>query len=561
VPFAMFCMTSLTLTATVWWAAAMQWLPTTLGLALALYFFTGYAERPNARDLWGSLAAVALGLFFFEKALTIPAALALLAVLYFAPGPLWKRPWRAFRRYVVFWAAHLALAGGYLWLYLARVDVEASSSRPTPAGDYVELVRIMIFDTYLPSLLGGPLDWFSTPETSLVSWADPPAWLAWLTAVLTLALVLATSLLIRGAWRAWALLAVFLAVSVTLVARVRLGLVGPFIGRDHRYLTDAALLGSVCLALATIPLRDGLDRAMRHVRDPDRPVVESWPEPDPDEDGTGPEYVVEDEDEPDDRPADTVEAPRAGMRWFFTQWRRVLIWRWRTWSAAHRSWLLGGGALLVALVTVGGLLSSEQYLKTWEENPAPEYFANLETGLRDPSRPKPVFMFDQQVPPLIMAPEFGSGRMFSHVLKVYGSDAPVFGWWSPRFLVADAEGKLHPGAVAGSTAVPPRSLVCSQEAQPAAGVSVTMPSPPPQWDWKVEITYSADQDTPARVAYGQGRPVPVQLRKGLNVVVVAASGAGPAVSLTDLGAGAVVCVGKVTVGNPVPAPDSTPGSP
>jgi hypothetical protein len=580
VPFTLFCTTTLTLSATVWWAAAMQWMPTTLGLALAVYFFAGYAERPNPRDLWGSLGAVALGLFFFEKAVAIPAVLALLAVLYFAPGPLWKRPWRAFRRYVVFWAAHLVLAAGYLWLYLTRADPEAVTSVQTQPGDYAELARNMILGTFVPGMVGGPLDWFATPDSSLASWSTPPTWLEWASWALALVVVVGSCVLVRGAWRAWALLGIFLAFSVALVARARLGVVGPFIGRDHRYLTDAALLGALCLALAVIPLRDGLDRAMRHVRDAAADGdPESWPDPDPDEDGNGPSYrstaTVPDDDAdsadgdgPEDTDAEDVDddvpqrQPSLLTQWL-GYWRLRAIGRARDWSSEHRSWPLMGGVLVIALVTVGGLVSSEQFMKTWEQNPAPRYFANVEAGLRDPSRPKPVFMFDQAVPPLVMAPTFESGRMFSHVLKVYGDEAPVFGWWAPRFLVADGEGRLRPGRIAGPSATPPGSLACSAPTDPARGVSVVMPNPPPQWDWKVEITYSAMRDTPARVGYGSGPKVPVQLRKGLNVVVVAASGAGPAVSLTDLAQGAVVCVGKVAVGNPEPTPEKQPqaGSP
>ena len=561
VPFTLFCTSTLTLSATVWWAAAMQWMPVTLALALAVYFFAGYAERPNSRDLWGSLGAVAFGLFFFEKALTIPAVLALLAVLYLAPGPLWRRSWRAFRRYVVFWVSHALLAGGYLWLYLARAEPEAITTVKTHPGDYVELARNMILGTFLPGMVGGPLDWFATPQSSLVSWSTPPAWLEWAAAVLTLAVVVGSCVLIRGAWRAWALLAVFLAFSVTLVARARLGVVGPFIGRDHRYLTDAALLGALCLALAVIPLRDGLDRAMRHLRDDARDAG-PWPDPDPDEDGTGPSYAsttVPDDDEEEDADDVPKRTPSLLSQWL-AYWRLRAIRRAQDWSSEHRSWPLMGGALVIALATVGGLVSSEQYLKTWELNPAPQYFTNLEAGLRDPSRPKPVFMFDQPMPPLIMAPTFESDRMFSHVLKVYGDEAPVFGWWSPRFLVADGEGRLRPGRIAGPTATPPGNLACSTPDAPDRGVSVVMPNPPPEWDWKVEITYSAQRDTPARIGYGTGPKVPVQLRRGLNVVVVAASGAGPAVSVTDLAQGAVVCVGKVAVGNPEPAPDRTPAA-
>jgi hypothetical protein len=557
VPYTIFCASTLTLTATVWWAAAMQWMPTALALALALYFHAGYVARPNARDLFGALAAVALGLLCFEKALTIPVVLALLTVAYFVPGPLWKRPWRAFRRYPLFWVAQGLLSGGYLWLYLDRVAIEPGEA--ATGGEYADLVGNMLLRTYLPGLLGGPLDWVATPSASLVSWSMPPVWLEWLSWLVAAVVILGSTLLIRGAWRAWAILAVFLAISVTLVARARLGLVGPFIGRDHRYLTDAALLGVVCLSLALIPLRPGLDRAL-HGDPPPEPEwdedededEQEWPEPAPDPEVDGVAEEPGEEDRADGEDDDGID--RTPIRHRVGRRRAVWTERAQARMTALGAWPLIGGAGVMAVVTVGGILSSEQYLKTWELNPAPAYFEKVELSLADPSQPHPLFMFDQELPPLIMTPTFGEDRMFSHVMKLFGDDAPVFGWWSPRFVVADEEGRLRPGAVAGQVAVPPNGLVCSAKDDPQQGVALTLPAPPPEWNWKVELTYSADQDTAARVRYGEGPAVPLRLTKGLNKVVVSVTGAGPAITVTDLTPGTTVCLGRAVVGLPVPDP-------
>jgi hypothetical protein len=345
---------------------------------------------------------------------------------------------------------------------------------------------------------------------------------------------------------------------VTLVARARLGLVGPFIGRDHRYLTDAAVFGPLCLALALLPLRPGLDRALygdpppaaEDELDDELDDEEAWPAATPDPEVDGVPEADPDEDPDEDGIDHTPVRSRVGRV------RAGLIARAQAWQARRAPSLLLYGTLVMAMVTVGGVLSSEQYMKTWETNPAPKYFLNLEYGLADPSRPHPLFMFDQEIPPLIMTPTFESERMLSHVMKVFGDDAPVFGWWSPRFLAADGEGKLHPGAVAGPAASPATGLACSDERAPAQGVSVTLPQAPPEWEWKIQITYSADQDTAARVRYGQGEPVPVRLRKGLNNVYVRANGAGPAVTVSDLAEGAVVCIGRVVVGNAVPDPNA-----
>lgn len=521
IPYAVFCASTLTLTSSVWWAAALQWWPTTLALALALFFHAGYVEKRNIRDFAGAVGSLALGLFFFEKALVIPVVLALLTIAYFVPGRLWMRPVRAFTRYFLYWLALGAVAGGYVWLYLTRATVEPAQAVTT--GNVFRLMHYMLLDTFLPSLAGGPLAWYSSPANTLSSWPHPPPWLSITVWTLTAVVVLASLVLVRGAWRAWAVLLIFLAISVALVARARLGLVGPFIGRDHRYLTDATLLASLCLALAWIPLRPGLDRVVPRS-----------------EIGVGSPIAI--------GPVDGgIKRPRRIRRW-----RRQAMDGTRAWHDGHRATTMIAGGAAIAVVTIGGMLSGERFMNVWETNPGKEFFTTLQAGLYN-ARPKPVFMFDQELPPLIMAPTFGEERMLSHVTKPLGDDAPRFGTVGPRFWMVDGRGKMYAGEVMGATVVPPgNGLVCSNAASPAAGVALALPGRTLEWDWKVEISYSANQDTTAQVQYGAGPKVDVRLAKGLGKVVVAAHGAGPDVRLSALRPGAVVCLSKVTVGNAVP---------
>ena len=58
VPFALYCGTTLMLTSTVWWAAAMQWLPASLALAAGLYFHVGFLRSGDRRQAAGAVAAV-----------------------------------------------------------------------------------------------------------------------------------------------------------------------------------------------------------------------------------------------------------------------------------------------------------------------------------------------------------------------------------------------------------------------------------------------------------------------------------------------------------------------
>jgi hypothetical protein len=60
---------------------------------------------------------------------------------------------------------------------------------------------------------------------------------------------------------------------------------------------------------------------------------------------------------------------------------------------------------------------------------------------------------------------------------------------------------------------------------------------------------SSDHVTKAAVRYGSAPAVPVRLEPGLRRLYVATSGAGPDVRVTDLDPGAVVCLGRVVVGN------------
>ena len=71
-PFLVYCLTPLLLPATVWWAAALNALPLQIAAWIAVDHYVRYRRTGAARDLAVTLAAVAGGLMFFEKAVLIP---------------------------------------------------------------------------------------------------------------------------------------------------------------------------------------------------------------------------------------------------------------------------------------------------------------------------------------------------------------------------------------------------------------------------------------------------------------------------------------------------------
>jgi hypothetical protein len=257
-PLALVCTTTLTVGPALWWAAAMQWLPVTLALAAGVYFHAGFLRTGRTRDAAGAVLSVVFGLLFFEKALTTVLVLALFTVAYGVPGPLLRRPWRALREHPRYWAVHAVVAAGFLALYLGQVTVTTQPARS--GGSVLTLIRYQVLETLLPSFLGGPLTWFDTWPTTIAAWPNPPVLLAVLSWLVALLAVAVSVRLRRGAWRAWVLLLVFYGISAGLVAQARLGVIGPMIGRDQRYLTDLAVMLPLCLALAWLPLRAGLDR-------------------------------------------------------------------------------------------------------------------------------------------------------------------------------------------------------------------------------------------------------------------------------------------------------------
>lgn len=492
-PYAMFCSTSLVLTSTLWWAAALQWLPVSLSLVTALWFHVGYLRTRRRADAVGALVSVMLGLAFFEKALTTPVVLALFTVGYAVPGSLWRRPWRAFRQYWAYWLAHAALAGGYLWLYLSKVTIETGVA--SKAADILEVARLMILETLLPSLIGGPLNWYATPQSTIAAWPHPSPVLVVAGAVLTTAAAIGSTVLVRGAWRAWLLLAVYLGISVALVARVRLGFIGPFIGRDHRYLTDLAVMAPLCLALAWLPLRAGLDAALVSQHEGSRP--------------------------------------------------RERAERIRTRLARRPGVTAATAAIAVVAMIVGGVISGEAFMSNWSKNPSQAYFENLKGDLA--AHYGPVYLFgDEVVPDLIMTPTFLADRQLGQVTKPLAV-RPVVREAVPYFSIVDESGHLHDGVVRGVDAKI-TAAVCSTSTVPAI---VQLPVALGAARWRLRLGYYTNRQTTARVAIGNNPPVVMRLERGLHEVYISLLGGGSAqIRMDGVDAGASVCIGSATLGLP-----------
>ncbi len=498
VPLAAFCASTVPIAATVWWAAGMQWLPVMLSLALALYFHVGYVDSGRRRDAVGAVAAVAGGLFAFEKALTVVTVIVLVTVLYLVPGPFLRRPWRELRQRPKYWAAQGVLAAGYSTFYLIHstatdvfIHSSATEAGAAPRPGLVDTLRLgsdLVFQTLLPSILGGPLEWYAGAASGS-SWPMAPSLFLHLTWLIGAIVVIGSVMARRGAWRAWLIMGIYLAATVVMLSQARGGFIGPSIGRDVRYSTDLALLAPLCAALAWLPLRVG---------------------------PAGDEGQV-------NREKDVI----------------------RNWTLARPRVLVAGAAVIVVLFTVGGFISGNRFMDRWTENPGEEYLENVRAGLS--ASDEPVDMFDQSVPRDIMVADFGDKNHLSHVIKPMAIQ-PRFVTWSPHVSIADPLGRIRKATVFG-TASPLYAPLCGR-----TELVVPLASDVMDWAWKVKLTYTSNVETPAIITIGTGK-IPVVLQPGQHDVFASFVGGGTTVKISGINPDARVCVSSAVVGDLLPMPE------
>lgn len=234
---AVYMFSTLTLTAFMWWSAAINHVPTQLAFFVAVALHVRYLR--TRRLLYGVLAAVAVvfGLLFYVKALLITVPIVMITFCYFTEQrrPLLERirglaldHWRV-------WAVYGVVVLVYLQYYVRNVPNPISADNAIPYG---ELLDTMIRVSLGPALLGGPWRWSDgNPPLGLVSTPDWAVTASWTVLGVAVALIWRAR---RADWRAFGILVPFLAVSFFLVARGRAGLIGGSAGLELRYLADSA---------------------------------------------------------------------------------------------------------------------------------------------------------------------------------------------------------------------------------------------------------------------------------------------------------------------------------
>lgn len=151
------------------------------------------------------------------------------------------------------WLGNLLLLGLFALLYLSLTETPTNET-PVTSRDVVVFAYRSVVDTFLPGLLGGPL----TDGGGGAIWLTPPLAVRVVTGAAAVALVVVSA--VRSGRRAllpWLFLAGYLAVDLAIVATTRLGVFGPVIASDARYLADAVPVAVLCAAFALRGRRPG----------------------------------------------------------------------------------------------------------------------------------------------------------------------------------------------------------------------------------------------------------------------------------------------------------------
>jgi hypothetical protein len=241
---AIYLFSPVTVSAFVWWAAAINQLPFQIAFFFGVAAHVTYLRTRRFRHAMAAAAWLLLGLAFYEKTVLLIPVYAFLALGYFASGSIVARVRSTVARYWPGVALYVGLGAAYAGLYVATAGPAAAGS----ASDvpYFDVGVNMIGRALLPGLLGGPWAWQPLGPDAL---AAPPGW-AWGAVVAIVAVTIAGSLTNRvRAGRAWMFWASYLAAMVALVALNRAGAVGPQIGLVYRYVTDGAMITILVLGL------------------------------------------------------------------------------------------------------------------------------------------------------------------------------------------------------------------------------------------------------------------------------------------------------------------------
>jgi hypothetical protein len=504
VPLTVYLLSPLTMPGIRWWSAAIESLPLQIAVFMALNAQVYYVRTGRFRHAVAAAAWVLFGLTFFEKALVLPPLLLGITSGFLMDGPWMRAIGQCLLRYWRGWLLQVAVLAGYAVLFATSLHTSSVQlGIPGTAGGVFTFIWKIVKDTFVPGTIGGPWQWFATTNAEY-AYSAPPAALAWLSLIVAAAIIGSSIWSRRYAWRAWAILAGWLAAAD--IAPVLLGRVpelGPgVLGLETRYVADAVPVLAICLGLAFWPVAGRQDAGGR-------------------------------------RPA----AARLAAT-----------------GAGQLGRLVAAG--VVGAFVIGAVWSVQAFRNVTTSLPARTFIANARTAVEE--APERTVIVDSRVPSALMIGTFGRYADASEVVGPMESarSADRIRWTSQpdgtidHLMVFSSDGRLHRAGIYGPASVPfPTTRRCQPVRHGRAVIRFTFPTAPGtrvlHMAYLATAAVSGDDVT---VSYG-GKGQVLAVEVGLHSAYFPVRGSAGSVTVSGAAMAAGLCVGGLQAG--IIAPSNT----
>jgi len=502
VPLAIYLFSPMTLPAFLWWAAALNQLFAQIAMTLVLLMQVRYHRTGKARYGLFGVVALLLGLAFSEKLLLTVPVVGALTFLYFTSGPPLARLGRVLRRHARVWIAYAAVVVPYVAYYVTHVDSPVDARRNLTLT--VDTLGTALGQAVLPALFGGPWRW--APIGLQGGIANPGTAAVTLVAVVFSLVVWVSLVRRRRASFAWFIIAAYAVVNAVILGVTRAAWIGPLIGAEYRYSTDACVIFAIFGALAFLPVHGVFaggeaQRLLPRRRGHRQPSAERQLSP---------------------------------------------------FHSAGEAALAGG---LAVGVVVSSLVSTFAYEHMWRYDEVRRFFRTAEHDYATAGREGT--LADTTLPENVHSVLFGEWGRTSAVLAAF-RPRPRFltpGRYASELLMTDDTGHLRLAVVEGFTNVPGPVRGCGYRIEERP-VSITLGATTMPWLWYVRIGYIATEDATTTVRAGR-LVTQAKIHEGLGNLFVMGDGAIGSVEVSGLSDGAL-CTDDVIVGSIKPLPSPAP---
>ena len=490
VPFSLLAFSSLTIAAFTWLSAAIIWLPLMIALAGLLRFHVRYVRDGRRRDAVFAFAWLIGGFAAFEKILLV---LPFLAVFTLALENSYReRPLALLdilRRQWLVWTGYAVLAVAYIGMYFrGSQSAGATAAITAPSGsDLGDFVILSLGRTFIPGLFGGPWSW--SMHSYGLALVDSPRLFDWICWALFIVIVIGSITLRRSIAWYWASLALYIALSLAIIAVGRVPYMGTAFALETRYLADAVIPLIVVISVCLMPL-----------------VGETEP------------------------------LTADGQRWL-TRPERVY---WLPLAAA------------TSVIVVLSLNSIAGYSAFSSNNPTRAFIANVRSSLGS-LPPEAQVVDQDLPPNVLepLWGEYNrTSRLLAPLVSPEMRDQMYTSTSFTDPYIVTVDGQIAPMRVeAAATSDPPAGWCFNND---EGTITIPLTHDTYDWVWMVRIGYLSKDDFAASVDMN-GPPQEVSISRGLGEVYVTVRGSGDELRLTSLPRSAQLCIGDVQVGTAAPA--------